>query len=164
MNGAEEAVSDTGPLISLERLPNGHQWMQELYTRILIPPSVADELIAGGYEDVGSYEEHFGVESLLRVSSVRGAPSPPEIKHLHSGEREATRLALDLDLELLVEEERGRNAAERLGIPYSGIAGQILIAVRENVLSRSEGRRQLKILLTRGRVNQNVFDVVWPQL
>ena len=47
-----EVVSDTGPLISLERLPDGHQWMQELYTGIVMPPSVTDELLAEGHEDL----------------------------------------------------------------------------------------------------------------
>lgn len=159
-----EIVSDTGPLISLERLPDGHQWMQELYTGIIVPPSVADELLAGGYKDLDEYEQHFGIESLFRVSTSPGGPVPPEIAHLHLGETEAIRLALDLNLELLIEEEEGRQAAERLGIPYSGIAGQLLIAVQEGVLPRTKGRRQLNILLDRGRVNQTVFDAVWPQL
>lgn len=89
---------------------------------------------------------------------------PPELAHLHPGETDAIRLALNLGLELLIEEEKGRQAAERLGIPYSGIAGQLLIAVQEGVLPRAEGRRQLKILLDRGRVNKRVFDTVLSQL
>lgn len=157
-------VSDTGPLISLERLPDGHQWMQELYTEILIPPSVEEKLIAVGYEDLEEYEQHFGIESLLRGSSLQQRSSLPEIAHLHSGETEAIRLAFAWDLELLVEEEDGRQAAKQLGIPYPGIAAQVLIAVQEEVLSRTTGRRQLQILLDRGRINQKVFEAVWPQL
>ena len=61
-----EIVSDTGPLISLERLPDGYQWMQELYAGIILPPSVTEELLAGGYEDLAAYEQHFGIDSLLQ--------------------------------------------------------------------------------------------------
>ena len=159
-----EVVSDTGPLISLERLPDGHQWMQELYTGIVMPPSVTDELLAEGHEDLDKYEQHYGVEALLRTSPLQGSSFPPEIAHLHPDERDAIRLALALDLELLVEEEEGRQAAEQLGIPYSGIAAQLLIAVQEGVLPKAKGRRQLRILLDRGRINQRVFDTARPQL
>lgn len=164
MNATEEIVSDTGPLISLERLPGGYQWMKEIYAGVFVPPSVAEELIAGGYEDLDHYQQYFGVESFLSISSLQDRPSPPETAHLHQGERDAIRLALDLELELLIEEEDGRRAAEQLDVPYSGIAGQILIAVQEEVLTEAEGRRQLGILLDRGRLNRTVFDTVRSQL
>ena len=104
------------------------------------------------------------MEALLRTSPLQGNSFLPEIAHLHPGERDAIRLALALDLELLVEEEEGRQAAEQLGIPYSGIAAQLLIAVQEGVLPKAKGRRQLRILLDRGRINQRVFNTVRPQL
>ena len=159
-----EIVSDTGPLISLERLPDGYQWMQELYAGIILPPSVTEELLAGGYEDLAAYEQHFGIDSQLQTSTLRGGQVPPELAHLHPGETDAIRLALDLGLELLIEEEMGRRGAERLEVPFSGIAGQLLIAVQEGVLPKVEGRRQLKILLDRGRINQRVFDTVLSRL
>ncbi|MFH7243238.1 MAG: hypothetical protein ACHWZW_10360 [Spirulina sp.] len=34
-------VSDTGPLISLEKLSVGYGWMQQIYGQILIPNVVA---------------------------------------------------------------------------------------------------------------------------
>lgn len=159
-----EIVSDTGPLISLERLPDGYQWRRELYAGIRLPPSVTEELLAGGYQNLAAYEQHFGIDSLLQTSTLRGGQVPPELAHLHPGETDAIRLALDLGLELLIEEEMGRRMAERLEVPYSGIAGQLLIAVQEGVLPKAEGRRQLRILFDRGRVNQRVFDTVLSRL
>lgn len=156
-------VSDTGPLISIERLPESFQWIQEIHEHVIVPPSVSEELIAGGYEDIVDYTQDFGIESFLRVVSPPDG-SPPELAHLHSGEADAIWLALNLDLELLIEEEEGRQVSDRLNVPYSGIAGQILIAVRENVLSRSAGRRQLDTLLNRGRINRKVYDTVRDNL
>jgi predicted nucleic acid-binding protein len=40
-------VSDTGPLISLEKLSDGYSFFRLLYAKILIPFSVLEELSVG---------------------------------------------------------------------------------------------------------------------
>ena len=47
-------VSDTGPLISLERMTGGFPFIRRLYDRIIVPPAVLDEL-GFGY---GSVTDH----------------------------------------------------------------------------------------------------------
>ena len=40
-------VSDTGPLISLERLTDGFAFIRRLYDQIVIPPAVLEEVGLG---------------------------------------------------------------------------------------------------------------------
>jgi hypothetical protein len=40
-------VSNTGPLISLEKLRQGYDFIRQLYDTIIIPPGVLDEVAAG---------------------------------------------------------------------------------------------------------------------
>jgi hypothetical protein len=39
-----EAVSDTGPLISFEKLPDGFSVLKALFSKLSIPPEVLQEL------------------------------------------------------------------------------------------------------------------------
>ena len=40
-----QIVSDTGLLITLEKLPDGYQFIRKLYDTIIIPPTVLTELV-----------------------------------------------------------------------------------------------------------------------
>jgi predicted nucleic acid-binding protein len=151
-------------MISLERLPGGFQWFAQLYERLLLPDAVLEELAAGGYDSPSQYLGAFGIEDLVIQVQPSDPNGPPGTDHLHRGERHALQVAIDRDLELLVEEEAGRHAAQRLAIPYSGIAGQLLVAVDASVLSRDEARRALAILFEERRINEPVRDTVASRL
>ena len=40
-------VSNTGPLISLEKLNHGYDFIQRLYEKVIIPPAVLDKFVEG---------------------------------------------------------------------------------------------------------------------
>jgi len=54
-----QIVCDTGPLISLEKITGGYRFIGRLYARLLVPPAVIDELVAGQFETKGAYLRHF---------------------------------------------------------------------------------------------------------
>jgi hypothetical protein len=54
-----QIVCDTGPLISLEKITGGYRFIGRLYARLLVPPAVMDELVAGQSETKGAYLRHF---------------------------------------------------------------------------------------------------------
>ncbi|MBU0501600.1 MAG: hypothetical protein KJ558_08015 [Gammaproteobacteria bacterium] len=58
--------------------------------------------------------------------------------NLDAGERSAISLAFETGLGLLIEEKEGRQIASRIGLSFSGIAGQIARAHRLNVICRTE--------------------------
>jgi predicted nucleic acid-binding protein len=143
----------------LEEIEGGYEWGQKMYETILVPPAVLRELAAGMTDDVDDYLAHFGISDLLRVEAPASSDLE-EARHLDPGEQEAIALAAERGLPLLIEEEAGRSAARTLGIEISGIAGQILRAVREGTTSSGEGQRMLVALREKGRINQNVFEGV----
>jgi predicted nucleic acid-binding protein len=116
-------------------------------------------LAAGPFENEEAYLSHFGIDDLLQVEPPEHSERE-ETEHLDPGEREAIALALECDLPLLIEEEAGRTLARALGIRISGIAGQILQAVREEIISADRANRMLGVLKRRGRINQQVFESV----
>ena len=152
-------VSDTSPLISLEKIDGGYKLFRQLYDKVLVPPAVLRELAAGPFESEEAYLSHFGIDDLLQVETPEHSERE-ETEHLDPGEREAIALALEFDLPLLIEEEAGRTLARELGIRISGIAGQILQAVREEIIGADRANRMLGALKRKGRINQQVFESV----
>ncbi|WP_420456311.1 hypothetical protein [Rubrivirga sp.] len=158
MSDERRVVSDTGPLISLEKLPDGHRLIRTLYDSVLVPPAVLDELAHGLFESPDAYLDHYGIRSLVDV--VAPPAEAPGVERLDRGERDAISLALDRGLPLLIEEEAGRTVSRQLGIPISGIAGQVLKARRRRLLTRADAERMLLVLFESGRINRRVYDGV----
>jgi predicted nucleic acid-binding protein len=132
MSEQKRIVSNTGPLISLEKIRGrgGYDVMRQLYAKILIPPAVLDELAQGQFPTPETYLEHYNIVDLVEVKGVSLVRSFPEERRLDEGEGKAIRLALELQLPLLIEETIGGRVAQGLGLQISGAAGQVLKAFR----------------------------------
>ena len=128
-------VSDTSPLCNLAII--GYLFLlQQIYERVLIPPSVADELARGGEDD----DRIVGVLSLDWIE-VRQPTNLQQITKLENdnnldrGEAEAIVLALELGAdELLIDERLGRREATRLGLSITGLLGVLLVAKRRGLV------------------------------
>lgn len=72
MTGERRIASDTGPLITLEKLSNGYRFIRLLYDKILIPRVVLEELVQGQFLDSRAYIEHYGIADLLHFVDVQG--------------------------------------------------------------------------------------------
>ncbi len=154
-------VSDTGPLISLEKISGGYRFIRGLYDQLLVPPAVLHELAAGAFESEAAYLRHYEIGDLIEVRVPTQSESEGAVtRRLDEGERQALRLALETGLPLLVEEQAGREVARELDLKISGIAGQVLRAVRISVVSPAEGNEMLVQLKVRGRINRQVFEAV----
>ena len=62
-------VSDTGPLISLEKLTDGFRFIRTLYDQIIVPPAVLEE-VAFHEDHPGAYLERHGIVDLVEVRAV----------------------------------------------------------------------------------------------
>lgn len=113
-------VSDTGPLISLEKLPRGFEWVCSLLDQLLVPSAVRDEF-AAPYGGRTQCLEKTGLRDLVVVRN----PGPDALAHpefdedvLDEGEQQAIALAVELDCPYLLRsglDERWReNSAARL--------------------------------------------------
>jgi predicted nucleic acid-binding protein len=126
-------VCDASPIIGLSavgKLP----LLQQLYGKILIPESVAREIMTGspgqpGADDLQSSDwitiQTVGDSVLLRALDGE----------LDRGEAEAIALAVELRAELLlVDERRARKVAARLGLAFVGVLGVLVEAKRKGFL------------------------------
>jgi predicted nucleic acid-binding protein len=152
---ADLIVSNTGPLISLEKLTGGYELFAKLFDRILIPPVVLQE-VSEGMVGPEHYLRNYGIEALIEVRPISAATRPLELERLHQGEAEAIQLAMELGLPLLIEETAGRQIASSLGLKISGTAGQILRAYRQQILASDEAKEMLSQLLHAGRINRKM--------
>jgi predicted nucleic acid-binding protein len=157
MREARRIVSNTGPLISLEKLRQGYDFIRQLYDTIIIPPGVLDEVAEGQFIPRQAYVQHYGIVDLIEVRTVSQSERLPEVTRLHVGEAQAIQLARELALPLLSEETVGRRVAQGLGISISGIAGQILKAFRQGNLTAQEAQNKLLELFQAGRINRKIY-------
>lgn len=156
MSRERETASDTGPLITLEKLDDGYRFIRLLYDRIIVPRAVLDELVQGQFVSPQAYLSHYGIEDLLEVVESQDDPEVPGVELLDAGERGAIQIALERGLPLLIEEEAGRRCALGLGLQISGIAGQIIKAYRAGLISAGEARDKLRDLFEAGRINRKI--------
>jgi predicted nucleic acid-binding protein len=155
-----EIASDTGPLITLEKLSDGYRFIRLLYDKIIIPRTVLAELAQGQVLSTQAYLDHYGIGDLLEVVETQGDLQAPEAELLDAGERGAIQTALERGLPLLIEEEAGRQCARRLGLQFSGIAGQVLKAFRGGLISGGEAEDKLRELFEAGRINRKIHTAL----
>jgi len=148
-------VSDTGPFISLERMKGGFKFLRKLHDRVLIPPQVLDEL-AVGHGGGQAYLAHFGLGDFVEV--VTAPPPSITLKGLDFGEQYAISLAMDRKFALLIEDQGARAIARSLGLVTSGIAGQVLAALRRGIIGEGEALDHFQSLLAGGRINRRLFE------
>src|SRR5699024_10035049 len=125
MSPEKRVVSDTGPIISLEKLTGGFQFIRKLYDEVIIPTAVLEELAQGEFESGGAYLSYYHAGDILTIKRVSSFDLQAETSHLDKGERQAIQLASNEGLALLIEEHAGRKTAMELGMHISGIAGQL---------------------------------------
>lgn len=153
-------VSDTGPLITLEKITDGYGFIRKLFDVILVPPAVINEL-AEKYDSPEDYLRAYQISDLIRVQSTKTIVIQ---RNLNSGEAEAISLAFNLNLSLLLEEAAGRKVAHSLGVPFFGIARQVANAYEQRLISLKEAHAKLEELLQLNRINQKVFDLLWAKI
>ena len=59
---------------------------------------------------------------------------------------------------LLIEERKGREVAEILNVPISGIAGRILAAKDNKIISEQEAKRMFLDLFNKNRISKVLFN------
>jgi predicted nucleic acid-binding protein len=160
MMAAKRIVSNTGPLISLEKLHQGYDFMRQLYDMIIVPASVLDEVAEGQFANRRAYLQHYGIVDFIEVHPVSRSHTLPQASRLHIGEVQAIQLALELVLPLLIEETVGRRVAKGLGIAISGIAGQIVAAFRRGIITAQDAHGKLLKSLNAGRINRKIYEAL----
>ena len=112
-------VADTGPIIAFARLGR-LDLLRQVVEALVIPDAVYEELVGRGTTRPGAAEvEHGGWMHRRAVADREAVAHLPRV--LHAGEREAIILADELNAQLLIDEQRGREIANARGLAVVGI-------------------------------------------
>jgi predicted nucleic acid-binding protein len=154
-------VSDTGPLISFEKIADGFILLRHLVDTIIISQAVYEEL-AAGIPPGNDYLAYFGIADFVTVCPVPAAL--PGTEGLHEGERSAIALAAQRDLPLLIEERAGHAVAAGLGLIPISASGLILHAYQAGHLARAEAERDFRALCAGRRINHDLLEILLRRL
>ncbi|PSR18055.1 DUF3368 domain-containing protein [filamentous cyanobacterium CCP3] len=130
-------VSDTSPITNLAAIGQ-LDLLHRLYGNIVIPKAVYTEMVAAGKPVPGAIE----VQTLpwIQVQNISDTQRVFELQvnqnNIDLGEAEAIALALELNAELLLmDERRGRALAQICSLNVTGLLGVLLQAKRKGLIS-----------------------------
>ena len=120
-------VADSGPLIALAYL-NILDLPHKLFGNVLVPTTVFVECVHSAHKPGSHAIQHAREAALFNV--VDDPHIPEQLAHLllDAGEQAAIALALQRQAAVLIDEARGRRAAERFKVPLIGVCGLLVKA------------------------------------
>lgn len=155
-------VSDTTPVISLMKIGK-LDLLQKLFNEIQIPAAVYQELVSNPqFETEAEQIRKSGFIKQVSVEDMRAVDLLRRATGLDLGESEAIILSdfCRADL-LLMDEDKGRQIARRMGIHLMGTIGMLRVAYEEKFLSYEEIMECIDILKKNGR---HISDRLYRQL
>lgn len=119
-------ISDTSPLSALILAGHG-DLLQVIFRRVVIPPAVETELLRA----------HDVLPNWIEVIEPQQIPASVSQADLDPGETEAIALALELQPDTLLMDERlGRRLAIQHGLRVTGCLGLIVLAKQRGLITR----------------------------
>ena len=148
-------VADSSPLHYLILLGRP-DLLRHLFDSVVIPPAVAEELAQPNTPP----RVREWIQNPPPWLSVDDRPLGPRSPVLDPGEADAISLALALGADaILIDENRGRNEARRLGLRPLGVVGVLEQAASQNLVDLRAVLQQL-VSTTNFRITQRVLDEV----
>jgi len=128
-------VSNTSPLTNLASIGQ-FEVLQRLYKQLEIAEAVWDELNWGGKQWPG--RDDTAKADWIHRNSIKNRDLVAALmRDLDRGEAESIALALELKADLvLLDEQEGRHAAQRLGLHVVGVVGILLEAKAAGVIDK----------------------------
>jgi len=128
-------ISNTSAITNLAAIHN-LQLLLQLYSQVMIPEAVYRELADIDPPVPGTLEVQRA--SWLEVREIVNREVVERLQdevRLDSGESEAIAVALELNADmLLIDERRGRAKADRLGVRITGLLGILVEAKQKNLI------------------------------
>ena len=126
-------VSNASPLINLARIDQ-LDLLPRLYGELLIPEAVWEEVVIEGAGQPGADEVK--AATWIKIQAVANRSLARALRQeLDAGEAEAIILALEVEAELLLMDERvGREISQHLGVRYTGLIGILIEAKHKGLI------------------------------
>lgn len=154
-------VSDTSPLSGLA-IVGYLGLLEQLYGQVLIPSGVWHELQRGG-EDDPRITDVLGLDwiEVRQPTNQQLVNVLQTERHLDRGESEAIALALEVNAEeLLIDERLGRRQAIDLGLSITGLLGILLVAKRRGLITQIKPIMDNLISEANFRISPNLYREV----
>lgn len=139
----DRVIINASPLIVLFKSQQA-ELLPQLFTEILVPAAVWNEITAAGQNDVASRQ----LPSTPWVQRVEIASVAPEVAAWDLGKGESAVLSLSLttpDYAAIVDDRAARRCAQTLGIITLGTGGILILAKRRGLIrSISPGIQALR--------------------
>ncbi len=127
LDHAKVVVTNTTPLIALTAATGHLEVLRALYSRVVVPYEVAEEIKAGGRESFGL--DVFEQASWLEISPAPVVLSPYLQNTLDRGEASVIQTAQQLGITLVcIDETIGRRVARLSNLSVTGSIGVLLKA------------------------------------
>jgi predicted nucleic acid-binding protein len=124
---AQAVVTNTTPLIALTAATGSLEALRFLYSRVVVPYEVAQEIRVGGRDTFGV--DVFESASWLEIGSAPVALAPYLQNALDRGEASVIQTALDLGLQrVCIDEALGRRIARLSNLSVTGSIGVLVKA------------------------------------
>jgi predicted nucleic acid-binding protein len=150
-------VSDTSTLCYLILIEEP-QLLPELFSQIVIPPAVRDEL---AHPDAPVMVRDW-IASPPVWLSIGNAPADSkdqEIHRLDPGEREAILLAEQMDTDLLLLDDwKARKLARDRGLSITGLIGVLDMAIEKGLIEPGDAVKRLRA--TTFRVSEQLLSIL----
>ena len=132
-------IADTTPVITLIKLQQLN-FLEKLFGSVMIPSAVYDELTNNPrFEKEAETVRKCNFLKCCEVIDRQSIKFLREIVGLDAGESEAIALSDEQSADLLVIDERkGRKAAQKLGLKITGTIGILIQAFDKGLISKSE--------------------------
>lgn len=130
-------VSNASPLIGIARIDK-LDLLRELYGELVIPEAVWHEVVVRGAGQPGA--EQIKASGWINQAHVENRTLVQVLSQdLDVGEAESIALALEVQAEILLMDERlGRETADHLGLRYIGVIGILVQAKHKGLIDRIE--------------------------
>jgi predicted nucleic acid-binding protein len=156
MPSINQIVINTSPLIALVAAMGDLNILESLYTDVLVPLEVSEEILIGG--TTGLAVNEFQSASWLKKQTSLLSISPFLFNSLDLGEASVIQLALDKNISTVcIDEAVGRRIARLSGLSVTGSIGILLRAKREGYPMSIKTAIQ-KMLNHNIRLSQSVID------
>lgn len=154
-------ISDTSAITNLAAIGQ-LQLLPQLYNQVMIPEAVYRELADIKPPVPGTLEVQ--TAPWLKVRQVVTHEIIKRLRdevRLDPGESEAIALALELDADLLlIDERRGRAEANRLGVKITGLLGILVEAKRKNLIIAVKPLMDALITTSEFRVSSALYKQI----
>lgn len=147
-------IADTGPINYLI-LIGEIEVLPALYGRIVVPPSVCEELKRPRAPDA---VRAWIAQPPAWLETLSPSKSPDaDLIHLDAGERDAILLTEELGADqIIIDEIRGRREAQRRRLPFTGTLGVLAASAEEGLLDLRNAVSRLR--QTNFHISGDVLD------